>query len=99
MRRLVVLLDHLPRESATVRAVVGERARWGESEHLLADVVDLMHAQLWQFASAHSKKRPKRPKPIRRPGVEQPGVTRIGKARMTQAEADNYLDRFRPRRG
>lgn len=99
MRRLIVLLDHLPRESATVRAVVGDRARWGDTEHLLADLIDVAHWQMWQFSSAHSKKRPKRPKPIRRPGFEQQGVQKFGKARMTLADANRYLDRFRPRRG
>jgi len=88
------LVTHLPRESATVRAQVGEQARWGESEHLLAVVIDLLQGQLWQFAAAHSKKKkPKKPKPYPRPGVADPSRRRFGTKRMTLGEAREWMDR------
>lgn len=79
-----------------MREQLGEAARWGDTEHLLADLIDLAQGQMWQFASANSKKRPKRPKPIRRPGIEPAGEKRMGTARMTVAEARAYMDRFGP---
>lgn len=87
------LVSHLPRESATVRAQVGEQARWGETEHLLAVVIDVLQAQAWQFASAHSKKKPKRPKPYPRPGVADPSRRKFGTKRMSLAEAREWMAR------
>lgn len=64
-RRLEVLIGHLPREAATVRALVGESADWGVTEHLLAAAVDALHAANWQRSG---RKGARRPKPVRRPG-------------------------------
>lgn len=93
------LVANLPRESATVRANAGEAARWGETEHLLAVQIDLLQGQLWQFASANSKKsrKPKRPRPYPRPGVEDPSRRRFGTKRMTLKEARAWMDRKRGR--
>lgn len=98
-RRLVVLLRSLPRESLYVSARLGDRARWGETEHLLGDLVDLMQIFIWQHGSVHSKRRIKRPKQIKRPGVDRPGEQKFGNARMTLAEVRVYLDRFKPKGG
>src|SRR5690606_16392944 len=46
--RLRRLLERLPRESNLVRETVGERAAWGDSEHLLAMAVDMLHVANWQ---------------------------------------------------
>lgn len=87
------LVTHLPRESATVREQVGEQARWGEAEHLLAVVIDVLQGQAWQFATAHSKKKPKKPKPYPRPGVVDPSRRKFGTKRMTLGEAREWMAR------
>lgn len=46
--RLRVLLGHLPRDAATVRAQAGEQALWGPAEQLLALAVDALHVANWQ---------------------------------------------------
>lgn len=46
-------------------------AAWGATEHLLADVVDLINLNTWVLICANSEKRnqPPAPKPVARPGV------------------------------
>ena len=73
-RRLRVLIQHLPADSALVRALRGESAEWGLTEHLLAAAVDELAVGNWLFASAHSAEHadpPQRPAQIPRPGVEE----------------------------
>lgn len=93
--RFGVLLRGLPRESLTVRAVGGEGARWGEVEHLLAVVIDLLQSQVWQFASANSRRKVKRPRPYPRPGVVDPNRRRFGSRSMSLSEARDWLARKR----
>lgn len=72
-RRLRVLIQHLPRESALVRALHGEEAEWGLTEQLLAATVDELAAGNWLFTSAHTAENADPPEPPRRlprPGVE-----------------------------
>lgn len=64
-RRLDVLIAYLPRDSATVREVHGEKVAWGPTEHLLASAVDLLAAGVWQRGG---DKKAKRPQPVPRPG-------------------------------
>lgn len=74
-RRLRVLIQHLPRDAALVRALHGEEAEWGLTEHLLAAAVDHLAAGNWLFASAHTPENgdpPPRPDPIQRPGLNAP---------------------------
>ena len=76
-RRLRVLIQHLPKEAALVRAVRGEAAEWGLAEHLLATAVDQLAAGNWLFAAAHTaedRDPPQRPEPVPRPGVDTGGV-------------------------
>jgi len=90
-RRLGVLVAGLPREAATVRALVGEAADWGATEHLLAAAVDALHAANWQRSG---KKGSQRPKPLRRPGLDESGrdVTRYRPKRaMTIDEIDALI--------
>jgi hypothetical protein len=71
-RRLAVLIRHLPREAALVRAVRGDEVDWGLAEHLLAVAADRLAEGNWMFAAAHTSEGtdpPKRPEPIPRPGV------------------------------
>lgn len=75
MRRLAALVRHLPRDSATVRAVE-PAAQWSDLEHLVASLLDATRAANWQRGG---DKRAPRPAPVRRPG--QPELTdgvRIG---------------------
>ncbi|RKS68975.1 hypothetical protein BZB76_6113 [Actinomadura pelletieri DSM 43383] len=65
---MLVLIRHLPRDSALVRALHGEEADWGAVEHLLAAVVDHLAIGNWLFTSAHSDSEPPRPEPVPRPG-------------------------------
>jgi hypothetical protein len=73
-RRLRVLIQHLPREAALVRALHGDAADWGLSEHLLAATVDEIAVGNWLFVSANTPENadpPERPRPIPRPGDEE----------------------------
>jgi hypothetical protein len=68
-----VLIEHLPRDSALVRALHGEVAEWGLTEHLLAGAVDELAVGNWLFVAANSDENadvPERPRPVPRPGVE-----------------------------
>jgi hypothetical protein len=72
-RRLRVLVQHLPADSALVRTLRGESAEWGLTEHLLAAAVDELAVGNWLFASAHAPEHadaPERPRQVPRPGVE-----------------------------
>ncbi|MBP2323588.1 hypothetical protein JOF56_003973 [Kibdelosporangium banguiense] len=72
-RRLRVLIQHLPADSALVRALRGESAEWGLGDHLLAAAVDELAVSNWLFATAHAAENadpPQRPRRIPRPGVE-----------------------------
>lgn len=72
-RRLRVLIKHLPRDSALVRALHGDVAEWGLAEHLLAGAVDELAVGNWLFVAANSDENadvPERPRPVPRPGVE-----------------------------
>lgn len=73
-----MLLDYLPRESATVREVRGEAVAWGPTEHLLATTVDLLAGANWQRGG--DKKAP-RPKPLPRPGEAEAKATRAQQTR------------------
>jgi hypothetical protein len=78
LRRVGVLVRHLPAESACVSALaehVDPRAAdespqrlWGTSEHLLAGVLDAVREVAWLVAQTNSSKRIPAPKPIPRPG-------------------------------
>lgn len=53
----------------TVQEILGDEARWGDSEYLLAMVADSLGHLGYMFARVHAKNAPKRPPdPIRRPG-------------------------------
>jgi hypothetical protein len=72
-RRLRVLIRHLPKDAALVRAVRGEDVDWGLTEHLLAAAVDQLAAGNWMFAAVHTAEGadpPERPEPVPRPGLD-----------------------------
>ncbi|MFI9381467.1 hypothetical protein [Kutzneria sp. NPDC052558] len=72
-RRLRVLVQHLPADSNLVRALHGEQAGWGLTDHLLATVVDQLAVANWLFVCANNDgDRPDPPTPLPRPGIEEP---------------------------
>jgi hypothetical protein len=88
-RKLLVLLEHLPPESAlntSMRndapehelAIIGAgadptRAKWSALESMLAAVLDEIRMSNWAYAQAHSEKKIKRPEPVPRPGINRRG--------------------------
>lgn len=77
-------MSRLPRDSATATEALGEKVRWGDAEHLLAVLVDLMQTDVW-MQSKDAQHNRNRPKPIRRPGQEPEG-RRLGRGRYTPQE-------------
>lgn len=90
---LASLIEWLPPDAATRRSVHGERARWGDAEHLLASIVDLLAGANWQRADPKKSGPP--PKPLPRPG-ETPKGTRHPKPTMSQADLRRWLDARKP---
>lgn len=65
-------MKYAPHGSETFRSVHGERVEWGYSEHLLADIFDLLATTLHQIQLNNrdpKKAKPKAPEPHHRPGV------------------------------
>ncbi|WP_306318396.1 MULTISPECIES: hypothetical protein [unclassified Streptomyces] len=74
-RRLSVLVEHLPRDSALTRELHGDVAEWGVTDYLLAHVVDLLQDANWMFATVNRDEDSESldtPKPIPRPGQAEP---------------------------
>lgn len=70
LRRLYVLLRALP---AGYWPDPHHEASWSVEAHLLAGLIDATNNTAWTVAAANSKSRPKRPKPVRRPGDNSSG--------------------------
>jgi hypothetical protein len=82
-RKLLVLVDQLPPESAVKTAIrnsvpedalaelAGDasRAPWSATESLLASLIDEVRMLAWMYASSHSDKAVPKPDPVKRPGV------------------------------
>jgi len=104
-RRLLVLLHHLPSESAVNTAIRNSlpeselarqsassdpaKGKWSTVETLLAALIDEVRYGNWAFVQAYSKDGVTRPTPIRRPGL-----ARTGKA-MTLEQAQQIDPRLR----
>jgi hypothetical protein len=67
LRRLRVLVENLPPDSATVRARIGHN--WSVDQMLLADAVDALRFWRCEWLYSHDA-HPPEPDPIPRPGVE-----------------------------
>ncbi|WP_435851006.1 hypothetical protein [Streptomyces roseolus] len=70
----MVLIKHLPRDSALQRDLHGEAAEWSVTDHLLAAVVDHLAVANWMFScvnSAEDGDTPEFPQPVPRPGAEE----------------------------
>ncbi len=85
-RDMLVIVRNLPRTSALVRVRVGEAARWGDLEHLVATAIDALAAGNWQRAG---KPHAPRPKPVKRPGKDN--SQRIGKEPLPLSELDEWI--------
>ncbi len=92
-RRLWVLLESLPPESAFVRKLAGVAATWSTTDYLLAHLIDIEMVANWQRAG---RKNSPRPKPFPRPDADRRGTTRYGtKGRpMTRAQYDRLRARW-----
>ncbi|MFC8588792.1 MULTISPECIES: hypothetical protein [unclassified Streptomyces] len=67
----MVLIKHLPRDSALQRELHGEVAEWSITDHLLAATVDHLAAANWMFQCVNASEdgdQPDPPKPVPRPG-------------------------------
>ncbi|WP_240045804.1 hypothetical protein, partial [Streptomyces sp. L-9-10] len=53
-RRLAVLIEHMPRDSAISHALHGDAAEWTVTDYLLAAAVDHLAAANWMFASVNT---------------------------------------------
>lgn len=70
LRRLHNLITRLPATSeyAAERDGVDPADRlWTTTDYLLAAAIDILQVSVWQFAAAHAKVPPRKPKPIPRP--------------------------------
>lgn len=66
----MALIQNLPDDSATVAAMRGGRQfyGWDTDRYLMAQLVDSVRENTWVLAAVNSKKKPKRPDPLERPG-------------------------------
>lgn len=89
-RALLSFASHLPMESA-LAAEFDDMAGWSRTEQLLARLVEAVEILDWRYACVHSKKgrRPKRPRPIPRPGVGG-DERRIGKDPIPISDFDDW---------
>ncbi|MEV6205422.1 hypothetical protein AB0M64_36480 [Streptomyces sp. NPDC051771] len=66
----MVLIKHLPRDSALQRDLHGEVADWSVTDHLLAAAVDHLAVANWMFSCVNSSEdgdAPEFPEPVPRP--------------------------------
>lgn len=74
-RRLLVLVQALPVESATARAQLGPLADWDTATQLLAVIANATRDTVWMASADAQSKTPKhRPEPILPPSGEQEPV-------------------------
>ncbi|MEV7372467.1 hypothetical protein AB0O51_16490 [Streptomyces sp. NPDC090301] len=67
----MVMVKHLPRDSALQRELHGEAAEWSVTDHLLAATVDHLAVSNWMFLCVNSGEdgdQPDPPTPVPRPG-------------------------------
>ena len=88
-RELLSWLEHLPADSALMRALNPDIA-WGLPEQLLAGVVDVLTWANYQRAGGKGPK----PKPVPRPGVKA-NTRRYGRTSLPPVEARRILDAYR----
>lgn len=99
LRSLAHFVRHLPPTSATMRALHpddAERVTWMEGKataELLACLIDEVRGMQWMYESAHSRSRPRRPKPFPTPWrTDDADTRRIGSGAITIADFDAWFD-------
>lgn len=97
-RRLGVLLRYLPRGSAYMQAIFGDRARWGPTDYLLASLIDIVQVGNYLAEITASNKQlkgntPRAPKAIPRPGDAAVALRSAGG--RTPNEVDRLLSDWR----
>jgi hypothetical protein len=89
---MLALVSHLPRESALARALHGEQAAWGDTEHLLAHILDILAAGNWQRGGGKGP----RPRACPRPGkTESDEAKRYGKGGIPMERARALFRQWR----
>lgn len=99
----MLLINRLPAESWTMTEVRDQmdpaqfaaiepsgHGRWSQAELLLAGLSDRVSELAWAYSSVHAANgvKPKRPKPIPRPGVDTSGKRRVTSLEDRLASAD-----------
>lgn len=74
---LIVFLQHVPPDSATMRAEHPEMGGWTRTEVMLADVFDAVQCLRWQLAATFARTKPREPDKYPRPWDEG-NTRRIG---------------------
>jgi hypothetical protein len=96
-RRLSVLVQHLPRDSATARELHGESADWSVTDYLLASVVDQLAEANWMFATVNRDEDSEPlefPEAVPRPGDEADVKPDAGSAQRTAPTTAEELMNF-----
>jgi hypothetical protein len=70
VREAVILVEQLPFEARTVGMLQGgvEFRGWTVDRHLQASIVDALNSLNYMFLAVNTKKKPKPPVPLQRPG-------------------------------
>ncbi len=92
-----MLVEHLPPDSAVIHSSLGEKAAWGVSEQLLAQVIHRL--DLARYQSAGGKKAGKAPQPIPTPWTRQTGPTPAHIVARLRDFADRTAHRRKARGG
>ncbi|MEV0494783.1 hypothetical protein [Streptomyces atratus] len=86
-RRLALLVQHMPRDSALARELHGEAAEWTVVEHLLAHVVDQLREAKCMFALVNRDEDTDAPEPCPVPArprsPPRPNLTRNTRPRRS----------------
>ncbi|MDQ0992030.1 hypothetical protein [Streptomyces sp. V3I7] len=96
-RRLAVLVQHMPRDSALVRELSGEVADWGVTDYLLAHAVDQLQEANWMFATVNADEDSESldyPEPVHRPGRPHEPDQPAGSAPQPSLPSPEELRRF-----
>jgi hypothetical protein len=90
VRRLEALVNSLPRDSATVRALDPDFAGtgWNTQTELLATIAELIDQHSRLYIMANSKKGAQTPRPIK---IPRPGKIEIKKPELSSLEAMNRM--------
>lgn len=95
-RLLLIYIEQLPAESAYKQKLSKETpAEWSITDHLLANVCDLLARANWQ---RQGKRHAQKPKPLPRPGKRPTIKSKYGSAEgWNQTKLRKFLDSKKPR--